>query len=226
METGNAISLSNINLIATNNRCILKNINLDIKKGEFVSIIGHNGAGKTSLLKLINGLINPTSGTIKIFTKNINNDLKKHIGYIPQTNFFENNIPINVRQTIEIGLTAKNGIFSKISYSDKLFVEDIAKKIGIFNLLDTPIGKLSGGQMQKVSVARVLAQEAKILLLDEPLSNLDTNSQQDVIEILEHIYKQENVTILLVIHNQKLIPKCCNKTVTLENGEIKIIDEH
>lgn len=223
MKTKNAISLSNINLIATNNRYILKNINLDIKENEFVSITGHNGAGKTSLLKLINGLISPTNGTIKIFTKHINNDIKKHIGYIPQTNFFENNIPINVRQAIEIGLTAKKGIFSKFSYDDKLFVEDIAKKIGIFNLLDTPIGKLSGGQMQKVSVARVLAQEAKILLLDEPLSNLDTNSQQDVIKILEYIYKQENVTILLVIHNHLLIPKCCNKIISLENGEIKSI---
>lgn len=223
METKNAISLSNINLIATNDCYILKNINIDIKEGEFVSITGHNGAGKTSLLKLINGLIRPTSGTVKIFSEHINNDIKKHIGYIPQTNFFENNIPINVRQAIEIGLTAKKGIFSKFSYSDKLFVEDIAKKIGIFNLLDTPIGKLSGGQMQKVSVARVLAQEAKILLLDEPLSNLDTNSQQDVIKILEYIYKQEKVTILLIIHNQQLIPNCCNKVISLENGEIKSI---
>lgn len=98
-----AISLSNINLIYSD-KYILKNINLNINKGDCVSISGHNGAGKTTLFKIINGLIKPTSGTIKIFDSNLDNEIKKRIGYIPQINKFEENIPITVNQVIEIGI--------------------------------------------------------------------------------------------------------------------------
>ncbi len=216
-----AVSLSDINLIAADGHYVLKDINLNIKKGEFVSITGHNGAGKTSFLKLINGLIKQTSGTIKIFGKDINRNIKKHIGYIPQTNDFDNNIPVNVRQAIEIGLTAKSGIFKKFTEEDNSFVENIAKKVGIFNLLENPIGKLSGGQKQKVSIARVLAQEAEILLLDEPLSNLDTNSRMDFMKILQDVYKQSNLTILFVIHDLSFIPEYCNRRIVLNTGRLK-----
>lgn len=215
-----AISLSNINLITSNNKHILKNINIDINKGDCVSISGHNGAGKTTLFKLINGLIKPTSGTIKIFDTQLNNEIKKQIGYIPQINKFEENIPITVKQVIEIGITARKGIFKSLSKQDKAFVTDIAKKLDIFDLLDSPIGKISGGEMQKVSIARVLAQQADIILLDEPLSNLDVKSQKNIIEIIEKIHSDKEHTILIILHNLEQKPKCCNKEIVLEKGEV------
>ena len=214
------ISLSNINLISTNNKYILKNINLDINKGDCIVFSGHNGAGKTTLFKVINGLVKPTSGNIKIFGNTINNTIKKQIGYIPQINKFEKNLPISVRQTIEIGLLAKRSIFTKISKQDNNFIDNIAKNLEIYSLLDTPIGKLSGGEMQKVSIARVLAQEANIILLDEPLSHLDTKSQKNIINIIEEIHSIKKITILIILHNFEQIPKCCNKIITMENGEI------
>lgn len=215
-----AISLSNINLITSNNKYILKNINIDINKGDCVSISGHNGAGKTTLFKLVNGLIKPTSGTVKIFNNQLNNEIKKQIGYIPQINKFEENIPITVKQVIEIGITARKGIFKSLSNQDKVFVTDIAKKLDIYDLLDVPIGKISGGEMQKVSIARVLAQQADIILLDEPLSNLDIKSQKNIIEIIEKIHSDKEHTILIILHNLEQKPKCCNKEIVLEKGEV------
>ncbi len=215
-----AISLSNINLITSNNKHILKNINIDINKGDCVIISGHNGAGKTTLFKLINGLLKPTSGTVKIFNKELNNEIKKQIGYIPQINKFEENIPITVKQVIEIGITARKGVFKRLSKQDKTFVTDIAKKLDIYELLNAPIGKISGGEMQKVSVARVLAQQAGIILLDEPLSNLDIKSQKNIIEIIEKIHSDKEHTILIILHNLEQKPKCCNKEIVLEKGAI------
>ena len=215
-----AISLSNINLITSNNKCILKNINIDINKGDCISISGHNGAGKTTLFKIINGLIKPTSGTVKIFNNQLNNEIKKQIGYIPQINKFEENIPITVKQVIEIGITARKGIFKRLSKQDKTFVTDIAKKLDIYDLLNAPIGKISGGEMQKVSIARVLAQQADIILLDEPLSNLDVKSQKNIIEIIEKIHSDKEHTILIILHNLEQKPKCCNKEIVLEKGAI------
>ena len=214
------IILSKINLLGTNNQYILKNINLNINKGDFVVIKGHNGAGKTSLFKIINGLIKPTTGTVTVFNENINSKTRKRTGYIPQTNKFENSLPVTVKQVIEIGITAKKGIFKSLSKQDKDFITNIAEKLDIQHLLNTPIGKLSGGETQKVSIARVLAQEADIILLDEPLSNLDIKSQQNILKIIEDINCEKKTTILMILHNLELVPECCNKVITMENGEI------
>ncbi len=214
------ITLSKINLLGTDNRYILKNINLNINKGDFVVIKGHNGAGKTTLFKIINGLIKPTDGSVKIFNGEINNNTKKKIGYIPQTNKFENSLPISVKQVIEIGITAKKGIFKSLTKQDNELITTIAKKLDIQHLLNIPVGKLSGGETQKTSIARVLAQEADIILLDEPLSNLDIKSQKNILKFIEDINKENKTTILMILHNLELIPKCCNKIITMENGEI------
>lgn len=214
------ISLSKINLIESNNKYILKNINLDINKSDCIVFSGHNGAGKTTLFKIINGLIKPTSGNIKICDNTINDKTKKRVGYVPQINKFEKNIPVSVRQAIQIGLFAKKGIFAKLSKQDNSFIEDIAKKLEIYHLLDTPVGKLSGGEMQKVSIARVLAQEADIILLDEPLSHLDTKSQKSIIKLIEDIHSIKKVTVLIILHSFEQKPECCNRIITMENGEI------
>ena len=214
------ISLSNINLTGINDKYIIKNINFDINKGDCIVFSGHNGAGKTTLFKIITGLVKPTSGNVKFFDNTTNSNIKKQIGYIPQINNFKKNLPVSVRQAIEIGLSAKKGIFTKISKQDSTFIDNIAKKLEIYHLLNSPVGKLSGGEMQKVSIARVLVQEANIILLDEPLSHLDTKSQKNIIKIIEDIHFKKTATILIILHNSEQIPKCCNKIITMENGEI------
>ncbi len=214
-----AISVSNLYL-KKNNLDILKNINIDIEEYECIAITGHNGAGKTTLLKVINNLIPTKKGTVKIFNKMFSSKVKKHIGYIPQTNYFDTFLPISVKEAISVGIYAKNGIFKKFSKQDNNYIHEIAQKLKIEELLNKPIGQLSGGQTQKVSIARVIAQDAKIILLDEPLTNLDKSSQEDILNIIDFLHKEKKLTILIVTHNLQLIPECCNKIITMENGEI------
>lgn len=212
-----AISICNLDFKIGNHN-ILKNININIKNGECVVITGHNGAGKTTLLKAINNLIKTKEGCIKIFDKNFCNATKKDIGYIPQTNFIDKFMPISVQDVIKIGLSAKNGILKKTTKEDNNKIIEIAKKLQIDNLLDKPIGQLSGGQIQKVSIARVIVQDAKIILMDEPLNNLDNSSQNEILNIIDSIHKEK--TIIIVTHNLKQIPENCTKIIVMENGEI------
>lgn len=214
-----AISVSNLTL-KKNNSVILKDINIDIEECECVAITGHNGAGKTTLLKVINNLIPAKKGTVKIFNNLFSNKIKKYIGYIPQTNYFDTFLPISAEEAISVGIYAKNGIFKKITKEDKNNIFEISKKLKIDNLLNKPIGQLSGGQTQKVSIARVILQDAKIILMDEPLTNLDKSSQEDILNIIDFLHKEKKLTILVVTHNLQQIPKCCNKIITMENGEI------
>lgn len=214
-----AISVSNLYL-KKNNHDILKNINFDIAEEECIAITGHNGAGKTTLLKTINRLIPVKKGTIKIFNEPFKNKIKKDIGYIPQTNYFDTFLPISVKEAISVGIYTKNGIFKNLTKEDNNHIIKIAKKLNIENLLNKPIGQLSGGQTQKVSIARVIAQDAKIILMDEPLTNLDKSSQKDILNIIDTLYKEKKLTTIIVTHNLEQIPDCCKKILIMDNGEI------
>ena len=214
-----AISISNL-CLKLDDIEILRNINMNIEECDCVIITGHNGAGKTTLLKTINNLIPVKKGIVKIFNSSLNNKIKKCIGYIPQTNYFDTFLPISVKEAISVGLYAKNGIFRKLTKEDNNHIIEIAEKLKIEDLLNKPVGQLSGGQTQKVSIARVIAQDAKIILMDEPLSNLDKSSQNDILNIIDTLYKERKLTMLIVTHNLEQTPSCCNKTITMENGEI------
>ncbi|GAB1401765.1 ABC transporter ATP-binding protein [Elusimicrobiota bacterium] len=213
------VSIKNLTVIK-NNLTLLKNINAEIEYGDCIAVVGLNGAGKTTFLKTINGLTPYCEGKIQITGKNLNNEIKRKIGYIPQNNTFDSLMPVSVREVISIGLTAQFGIFKKFTNFDKKIVEDIAKGLNIFNLIDKPIGQLSGGETQKVSIARVLAQNPDLILMDEPLSNLDKKTQTDILNLIDFIYHEQSITMLIVVHNLSQIPKCCNKAILISDGTI------
>ncbi len=217
----NIVSVKNLTAIK-NKRAVLKEINVEIEQGDCVAVIGPNGAGKTTFIKTINGLTPYSQGTVNIFGTTLNQEIKRKIGYIPQNNNFDALMPISVREVISIGLTAQFGIFKKFTDFDKKTVEDISKGLNIFNLIDKPVGQLSGGESQKVSIARVLAQNPKLILMDEPLSNLDKKTQTDILNLIDFIYHEQNITMLIVVHNLSQMPKCCNKVILMADG--KIID--
>lgn len=217
----NIVSVKNLTAIK-NKRAVLKEINVEIEHGDCVAVIGPNGAGKTTFIKTINGLTAYSQGTVNIFGNALNQEIKRKIGYIPQNNNFDALMPISVREVISIGLTAQFGIFKKFTDFDKKTVEDISKGLNIFNLIDKPVGQLSGGESQKVSIARVLAQNPKLILMDEPLSNLDKKTQTDILNLIDFIYHEQNITMLIVVHNLSQMPKCCNKVILMADG--KIID--
>lgn len=219
------ISLKNI-CVSRASKPVLKNINIEIEYGDSIAVLGPNGAGKTTLLKIINGLIKHNDrGTVQILGARLNKNIKKYIGYIPQNNNFDVSMPLSVRDVISIGLTAQFGIFKKFTPFDKKSVEEIAKGLNIYHLIDKPIGQLSGGETQKVSIARVLAQNPKLILMDEPLSNLDNKTQSDILKLIDFIHTELNMTFIIVAHNLNQIPQCCNKIILLHNGEIIIFDK-
>ncbi len=202
----------------------LKNISLSINTGSLTAVVGPNGAGKTTLLTLINGLGKLQSGTVKIFGTSVNavniNSFRKEIGYVPQQMDIDPRMPISVYDIVMMGRYGKIGLFRYPGKRDHTVVDNICELVNIGHLLEKPIGHLSGGEKQKVSIARALAQEPRILLLDEPTANLDPHAQCEITKLIERIYSQEKLTIMFVTHLLNHLPNFCTNALLLKNGHI------
>ena len=178
---------------------VLENVQLTVYKGQFLAIIGPNGGGKTTLLKIILGLIEPDSGEVKIKGYDIKKG-RKLVGYVPQISDFDKNFPINVQDVILMGrITDQKGLFFNYSEEDKKIAEEIMHDLDINNIKDRQIGRLSGGQLQRVLIGRALAAEPEILLLDEPTASLDAEARSNIYSILREINKE--ITIIVVTHD-------------------------
>jgi ABC-type Mn2+/Zn2+ transport system ATPase subunit len=202
----------------------LKNISLRIKKNSFVLVVGPNGAGKTTLLTLMNGLGKLRSGTIKIFGKAVNfwngNAIRREIGYVPQHILIDPRMPISVYDVVMLGRYGKIGLCRQPNATDRKIADDACELVDINHLRKKPIGHLSGGEMQKVSLARALAQEPKILMLDEPIANLDPRAQSDIIALIEQIYSEKKLVVLFVTHILNNVPRVCTDAVLIKDGHI------
>lgn len=176
----------------------LDNINLSIEQGDYIGIIGPNGGGKTTILKTILGLVEPTSGKITIYGDSPQK-ARPIIGYVPQIAQFERFYPINVMDVVLMGRLNKSVMFRRYSNEDKAIALESLASVGIADLGKRQLGKLSGGQIQRVMVARALAGQPKILLLDEPTASVDYQAEQNLYELLAHL--STNMTIILVSHD-------------------------
>jgi ABC-type cobalamin/Fe3+-siderophores transport system ATPase subunit len=217
-----AISIENLRA-SYKNKIVLKEIILNIEEGSFLTILGPNGAGKTTLLHTILGIKRIDSGTIKIFGEKLNwrniRKLRRKIGYVPQNIFIDPKFPISV---YEIVLTGRIGLrFLKgLKKEDRKIAEWAMKRAGIIDLMDRPIGHLSGGELRKVFIARALCQRPEILLLDEPTSHLDPSSQKELINFLEELYLENKITTVFVTHQISHIPESCKEVIFMKEGSI------
>jgi zinc transport system ATP-binding protein len=197
-----AIELNNVSVFY-DNVCALKDINLDVEEGQFLGIIGPNGGGKTTLLKVILGLIKPFKGEVRVFSKKASEG-GKLLAYVPQASSFDRTFPINVLNVVLMGkLRGKLDIFHRYSNEEKDAVLSILNELAIFDIKDRQIGELSGGQLQKVLIARALAVEPKIILLDEPTASLDANSSSQIYFLLKKL--NEEITVLVVTHDMSAV---------------------
>ncbi|WP_432404071.1 metal ABC transporter ATP-binding protein [Wukongibacter sp. M2B1] len=193
--------------------CALQNINLKVKSKEFLGIIGPNGGGKTTLLKVLLRLLKPTTGSISIKGS-------QPIGYVPQFAFFDRSFPISVLDVILMGrLPKKIKLFQRYSAKEKKHAEEIMEELGILELKNRQIKQLSGGQLQKVLIARALITDPKILMLDEPTASLDSKAKKEIYEMLDKLNREK--TILIVTHEMEEIVSYIDSLVyvnkTLDN---------
>ncbi|EQB40273.1 zinc ABC transporter ATP-binding protein [Sulfurimonas hongkongensis] len=185
------------------NQEILSNVSFEIFAQDYIAIIGPNGGGKTTLIRILLGLERETKGEVRIFGKRIK-DFKEwqKIGYVPQrASHVDASFPATTEDVVKMGRTSKQKLFSKESQEDKMRVEDAMKKMDVYHLKDKMIGTLSGGQRQRVMCARALASRPEILILDEPNTGVDVSSQQRFYELLRELNTKEKITIVFITHD-------------------------
>ncbi|MEO0092160.1 MAG: ABC transporter ATP-binding protein [candidate division WOR-3 bacterium] len=221
----NAIEIKEI-VFGYNEQNVLSNISVQIEQGEFFGIIGPNGAGKTTLLKLIAGLLKPYSGTIKIFGEPIHslplNKRAKLLSYVPQENFFYFNFSV-----LDIVLMGRHPYLKPMERPKKIDIEKAIEALNLTDALelkDRNIMEISSGERQRVVLARALASEPKILLLDEPTSYLDITHQIEIIKILKRL-NQQGLTIIFLSHDINITNLVCNRILLLNQGSMVICDE-
>jgi ABC-type Mn2+/Zn2+ transport system ATPase subunit len=199
-------------------------INLDIVKGDYIGIAGPNGSGKTTLLKAILGLVKPVEGQISIYGYPINykkrtsNKILKKIAYVPQVHQIDSFFPASVEDIVLMGRYGLNGIGKRLNKEDYDLTRNELETIGMWEQKNRPIGHLSGGQQQKVLLARALVREPEILLLDEPTSNLDFKVTKEIIDLITNLHKKRDLTVVSINHNLKLLRENVNKLVILNKA--------
>jgi ABC-type Mn2+/Zn2+ transport system ATPase subunit len=176
----------------------IQNISLEIEAGQRVAVIGPNGAGKSTLLKAIAGVSRPSAGQVHIFGHKPGGHVC--IAYVPQRSQVDWRFPVTVREVVMMGRIRKIGLFRWPRNQDWAFVDEAMQRVDISNLSGRHIADLSGGQQQRVFLAQALAQEAEIILLDEPLTGLDAPTQEAILDLLEQL-KQAGVTVLVATHD-------------------------
>ena len=181
-----------------NGRVALENVNFHLHGGERVAVVGPNGAGKSTLFKVVAGVLTPSSGEVKIFGSRPRGHVC--IGYIPQRSQVDWNFPVTVADVVMMGRSAKLGPLNFPHKKDWEHVNHALETVDLVNLASRQIGQLSGGQQQRMFIARALAQEAELMLMDEPLTGLDTPSQEDILDLLNRL-KQEKVTVMVATHD-------------------------
>ncbi len=191
------LDVSNLS-VRYNGHMALEEISFHLHEGERVAVVGPNGAGKSTLFKVVAGVLQPNSGEVNIYGSRPRGHVC--IGYIPQRNQVDWTFPVSVADVVMMGRSAKLGPFNWPHKKDWEIVNHALETVEISNLASRQISQLSGGQQQRMFIARALAQEAELMLMDEPLSGLDTPSQEGILNLLDRL-KQERVTVMVATHD-------------------------
>jgi len=199
---------------------VLEDVTMSVGEGNIVSLVGPNGSGKTTLLKCIDKILKPKKGVVLVEERDVREiklkELAKLIGYVPQTPTYT--FSFTVFDAVLLG--RRPYINWSVSPKDKEIVSQILALMGIKELAPRYLNELSGGEMQKVIIARALAQEPKVLLLDEPTSNLDIKHQLEVLSIIRSVVKEKRIVAVIAIHDLNLASRFSDKIILLHKGRI------
>jgi iron complex transport system ATP-binding protein len=206
-----------------NGHNIIEALSLAVPKNKIFGLIGPNGSGKTTLLRALAGLMKPRGGAVYLRGSSVKElDSQKRarmVGWVPQREALA--WPLTVGETVQLGRAPHRGWFLPYTNQDSLAVSRALQQTELVSLQDRPIDKLSGGEFQRVLIARALAQEPDLLLLDEPTANLDVHHQIQVLDLVQGLVQQGDLTVVMAIHDLNLAARYCDRLVLLHEGELQ-----
>ena len=224
--TGREILLTQIPVLRTNNLCvnrsgkqILNDVNFTVNKGEFIGIVGPNGSGKSTLLLTILGFLQSQKGTVEIYGKSSpTREVYQKISWVSQAAAnLPKDIRITVRELVQLGTVKLNNLlFERNKQRRRKLVDDAIKIVGLESVQNMSIGRLSGGQRQRAVIARALATDAELILLDEPLVGIDRETRNDFLKLLDDLSHHQGKTIIMISHDLAAIRQTAHRIIYLE----------
>lgn len=208
-------------------RTIIEDFSARFDPGDFVALIGSNGSGKTTMLRAVMGFVPLAAGALALFGSPAASPAyflhRRRVAYVPQAPVLDFKMPVLVRDVVSMGRYGLRGLCRRLTREDRRMIEASMNDAGIAGLADRPIGHLSGGERQKVQIARALCQSPEVLLLDEPTSNLDMGAQHECLDLVGDIHERSGITTVIVMHDLQALPRRCERAVIIDGGR-KVFD--
>jgi zinc transport system ATP-binding protein len=198
---------------------VLTGVDLAIERGEFVAIAGPNGGGKTTLLRLVLGIEQPSAGQALLFGEPATRfSRREEIGYLAQRAQLEVSAPATVREVVAAGRLPRAGLLGRVSHADRERIEEAIERVGLDDVAGHPLSRLSGGQQQRAFIAKALAAEPELLVLDEPTTGVDAEAQEAFAALLDRLHSELGVTILYVSHEFGSVERFVERIVLVRGG--------
>ena len=224
--TSSAIEIRNLTVHAAH-RCLLEVGCLQVPAREITAIMGPNGAGKTTFLRACLGLVAASQGEVRVLDCNVTRlsaralaQLRCRVGYVPQILPTRSELPLTVREVVAIGRTGRVGLFRSFRKADWQAVDEWIDRLGLAALSHRAFSEISGGEQRKTILARAMAQQPELLLLDEPTANLDLGWRERIVETIQTLHQETGISVVLVCHELEVIPPECRRVILLDQGRL------
>lgn len=224
--TAPAIEIENLAVDAGRRR-LLEVEQLHIPTGEIVAVMGPNGAGKTTMLRACLGILKPARGVVRTLGCDVPrlaadalSQLRRRVGYVPQLLPARSTMPLTVREVVAIGRTGLAGLFQPLRRDDWRLVDEWIERLGLTPLAGRAFSQISGGEQRKTIIARAMAQQPELLILDEPTANLDLGWRERIVATIQRLHAETALSIVLVCHELEVLPPACRRVVLLDSGRV------
>lgn len=202
-------------------RVLLEDLSLNIAQGEFITVLGPNGAGKSTLFKLLLGLLKPAAGTVRVLGRDPRRG-NLAIGYAPQHRKLETDLALRARDVVGFGLDGDRWGIGFPNRQRRAIIDQALDEVNALSFADAPVGQLSGGEQQRLLIAQALLTNPRLLLLDEPLANLDITRGQEIVSLVAEVCRSRGVTVLLVSHDVNPLLPVVDRVLYIANGQSAI----